>query len=430
MRQEPEHCPMSYPQLLFYAAGIGITVGFLSAAYYWTLELGFQWVWKTLPNRIDYPSWSTFNEFVWPLTTLGGLLVGLAVHYLGAPSGGLRGCIAEIHAEGRVDYRQTPGMIVASLLSLTFGSSAGPEAPLVDINGGFGTWLADRLKLSVAATRVFTLCGMSAAFGAFFGTPLGSTLLALEIPHRWGLEYYEALIPTLIAAIGGFAIFRLCTGLTIGGLYEFPHYPELQIEHLLYAILLGAIGAGTAILFSWIFQTLGKWVQPLTQHPVILTTLGGLAIGLIATVLPLTLFYGERQIQTIIDLGERLGSGLLLLIALAKMVTLSISVHSGFRGGILFPLFFMGATVGMAVSLMLPQIPPTVGMICTMAALSVAILKTPMGLIIVLNVISHTTMMPLITVATTISLLLTAQVNLLYTKQHRTESHQLEILPR
>ncbi len=207
------------------------------------------------------------------------------VRYLGAPSG-IDTAVDQIYTIGRIDHRQTPGMVVASLLSLIFGSSAGPETPLVDINGSFGSWFGNKLKLPRATPRVLAFCGMSAALGAFFGSPLGSALLALELPHRWGLEYYEALIPALVSALLGFAIFRFNTGLTIGGLYEFPSYTELKPEHLLFSVLLGVIGAAVAVAFIILFRSVGRLIQPLTNRPILLTTLGGLGIGLIATVLP------------------------------------------------------------------------------------------------------------------------------------------------
>jgi H+/Cl- antiporter ClcA len=144
-----------------------------------------------------------------------------------------------------------------------------------------------------------------------------------------------------------------------------------------------------------------------------------LSIGLIATVFPLTLFYGEPEIQTIIDTGEQLGWQLLLMTAIAKMVTVSVSLHSGFRGGFIFPLFFIGSAVGMAVSLLVPAIPPAVTMLCLMAAVTVAVMKTPVSIPIILSVISNTELIPMITVATIVSFLLTLRISLIPTQRAR-----------
>jgi H+/Cl- antiporter ClcA len=408
---------LTFSRLLLYALCLGVVIGSLSTVYYFTLQSGLQTVWTTLPTALHWNP-NNFRSYAWIFTTIGGLLVGLSVHFFGAPAG-INVAVEEIHREGRIDYRQTPGMIVASLLSLIFGSSAGPESPLVDINGSIGSWLGDRLKLSQGNIRILTFCGMGAALGAFFGSPLGSAILALELPHRFGLEYYEALIPVLVSTVISFAIFRSATGHTIGGFYEFHSYPTFHPSHLIFAVILGAIGAATARLFIFIFHNTQRVIQTIPLHPILLTTLGGLSIGLVAAVFPLTLFYGEQEIQTIIDTGAQLGWQLLLLIAIAKMVTVSLSLHSGFRGGFIFPLFFIGAAVGMAVNLLVPAIPPAVTMLCLMAAVTVAVMKTPVSIPIILSVISNTDLIPMITVATIVSFLLTLRISLIPTQRAR-----------
>jgi len=74
-------------------------------------------------------------------------------------------------------------MILASLVSISAGGSAGPEAPLVQVTGSFGTWVADRLQLEVNL-RSMSLAAMAAGFTALFGAPLGGAMFALEILHH------------------------------------------------------------------------------------------------------------------------------------------------------------------------------------------------------------------------------------------------------
>ena len=110
-----------------------------------------------------------------------------------------------------------------------------------------------------------------------------------------------------------------------------------------------------------------------------LAALGGLAIGLIAFVYPQPLFFSEEQIHTVIETGAALGAVSLLLIAFAKIFAISFTLHSGFLGGFIFPLFFIGANVGLALSLLLPGLHPTIAMVCLMAAVNVAVTKTPVS---------------------------------------------------
>jgi hypothetical protein len=103
-----------FSRLLLYAACLGVSIGCLSSVYYFALQLGTQAVWIVLPNALGVKD---FRSYAWIITAIAGLLVGLVVYYLGAPTG-LNAAVDEIHREGRIDYRQTPGMVIASWLSL------------------------------------------------------------------------------------------------------------------------------------------------------------------------------------------------------------------------------------------------------------------------------------------------------------------------
>ena len=417
---QSESRELTYQQIILASAAIGIAGGLVATAYYYLLESCLHLVWHTIPHFIEplfptkFPSWN----YVWIATTIGGFLVGLTLHLMGLP-GEVSFVVDKVHNPGRIELRQTPAMIVASLVSITAGGSAGPEAPLVQVNGSIGGWLGKKLKLSLAATRVLTFCGMSAALGAFFGAPLGGAIFALEIPHRRGLEYYEALIPAVLSAILSFAVFKLNTGLTIGGIYHFTAIPKLELWNLVQGALLGAAGALVAVIFVVVFRSIGYLSEYIAHRQILLSTLGGLSIGLIALAFPQTLFFGEKEIQTIVETGSTFGMTMLLAIALAKMLAISCTLHSGFRGGFIFPLFYIGAAVGLAIALAVPQVHPTISMVCMMAAVNVAITKTPISTSIILSVLSDTAMVPVIVIASFVSFLLTTELSMIKTQRSR-----------
>ncbi len=422
---------LTYQQTILCAAVIGIAGGLVATVYYNVLEACLHLVWHTLPALVlpHLPGDIPAVNYVWIMTTIGGFCVGLTLHFMGLP-GEVAMVVDKVHDPGRIELRQTPAMIVASLFSITAGGSAGPEAPLVQVIGSFGSWLGEKLKLTLINTRVLTFCGMSAALGAFFGAPLGGALFALEIPHRRGLEYYEALIPAVLSAILSFFVFRFNTGLTIGGMYHFPAVPPLSLMNLGQGAFLGALGALTALLFVLVFRVIGYLVKSIEHHTILLATMGGLSIGLIAIVIPQTLFFGEKEIGTIIETGSTLGITMLLVIAVAKMLAVGCTLHSGFRGGFIFPLFYIGATVGFAISLGFPEIHPTVSMICMMAAVNVAITKTPISTTVILGVLSDTSMVPVVVIASFVSFLLTTQLSLIKTQRSRTHfAEELRALP-
>ena len=421
---EQESKELTYLQTVGYAVAIGTAGGLVATIYYFVLENLLDVVWETgkefwVPL---FPVWLPAWNYTWIIATIGGLGVGLCLYFFGLP-GEMAMVIDKVHDPGRLEPKQTPGMIVTSLVSIVAGGSLGPEAPLVQVNGSLGSWLGDRLNLSMKSIRVLTFCGMSAALGAFFGAPIGGALFALEIPHRRSLEYYEAIVPAVISAIFSFAMFRFGTGLEVGGIYSFELFedlPPLNYVNMMQGIALGAVGAAAGALFVGIFRSLGWLVAKMEDNHILMAILGGLGIGWIAVLFPQTLFFSEQQIQTeVIEAGAALGIVTLLWITLAKMFAISFTIHGGFRGGFIFPLFFTGANLGLAISLGLP-VHPTIAMLCCMAAINVAITKTPVSTSIILGVLSDTSILPIIAISSFTSLLLTNNLALLKTQRSRT----------
>ena len=419
---------LTYSKTLFAAATVGAVGGLVATAYYFVLELLLDVVWESGRESIValFPAWLPHWHYTWMVATAGGLGVGLCLYFLGLP-GEMALVIDRVHDAGRLEPEQTPGMIATSLVSITAGGSLGPEAPLVQVNGSVGSWIAGKLKLTLESTRIMTFCGMGAALSAFFGDPIGGPLFALEIPHRRGLEYYEAIIPAMVAGICSFAVFRLGTGLEVGGIYNFGRFgdlPALSYVHLAEGLALGVAGALAGILFIGMFRTLNWMIQKIEHRHILLAAMGGFGIGWIAVLFPATLFFSEQQIETqLLAKSASYGVTVLLCICLAKMLAICFTIHGGFRGGFIFPLFFTGASLGLAIAHGIPAIHPTIAVLCCMAAINVAITKTPVSTTIILTVLSDTTILPVIAVASFTSFLLTSNIGLLKTQRARaTES--------
>ena len=435
----------NFEETIMWAAVVGLVGGLITTVYYYVLEACLRLVWNTLPgwfatflesealSRLAGNHEELYNIFIepyfpggipssiylWIVATVGGFCVGLALHFLGEP-GEISTVVDNVHEPGEIDPRQTPSMIVVSLCSITAGGSLGPEAPLVQFIGSFGSWLGTRLKLSTTKIRLLTLCGMGAALSAFFGAPVGGTIFALEIPHRRGLQFYEALIPAVTSGILCFSVFRAITGMSAAGIYHFPAVGSLELEHLLESALLGVIGALAAYVFILMFRAVASLSDRLASQKILLATLGGFLIGAIAYLFPQTLFFSELEVQSIIvDTGAELGIKLLLAIALFKMLAISCTVHSGFRGGFIFPLFFVGAALGLAISLVFPQIHPTIAMLCMMAAINVAVTKTPIATALILSALTNSATVPVIIIASFVSFVLTNRIAVIRTQRSR-----------
>ncbi|MEP1938591.1 MAG: chloride channel protein [Balneola sp.] len=126
---------MPYNFTLFWALIIGVMGGFIATGYYWLMTSGLFVVWDVaLPFLASlFLDKSGVIIATILLTTFGGLMVGFSTKWMRSP-GEISAVVNNIHVEeGRMDYKQNPSMLVNSLISIIFGGSAGPEAPLVQL---------------------------------------------------------------------------------------------------------------------------------------------------------------------------------------------------------------------------------------------------------------------------------------------------------
>jgi H+/Cl- antiporter ClcA len=71
----------------------------------------------------------------------------------------------------------------------------------------------------------------------------------------------------------------------------------------------------------------------------------------------------------------------------------------GWSGGYLFPSFFMGASLGLAIHLLLPFIPEVVCMACVMAGISVVLLRAPIAMTFIVQTLFDIRLAPVIAIA-------------------------------
>jgi H+/Cl- antiporter ClcA len=358
--------PLTISRWVLVWAIVGMVCGLFAACYWLVLE----WITHGLEVFTG-----TSLLIVMPLA---GLFIGLVIHFLGNP-GEIGLIVDNIHFRGgRLDTRENPSMILASLASISVGGSAGPEAPLVQVTGSFGSWVADRLKLQGENLRSLSLAGMAAGFTALFGAPLGGAMFALEIlHHQHVLEYYEAILPAIVSSCASYVVFVAITRLGIGPTWNFPQYQLDNVDDFAIAIVYGVLGAIAGWIFVGIFRLCDRLWARLPGPVYVRTTLAGLVLGILAALFPLTRYFGHDQLNSV--LTADFSSLALFSLAAVKMLAISVTVTGGWRGGIIIPLFFTGACIGKAVAFTIPSLEPVLAMICTMAALNAAVTRTPVS---------------------------------------------------
>jgi H+/Cl- antiporter ClcA len=403
-------------RLFLYVVIVGAGGALLGAAYVAAMH-GLQ--------RVLWPThWAVTTH----LAILAGVgaAVGLLTRFLGSP-GDVELLVNNIHLlGGPEDIRDLRSLIPVSLLCIASGGGMGPEAPLVQTTGSWGAWFSMRLKLSRDDMRILTITGMAAGFTVLFGAPLGSAIFALEILHRRGLQYYEALLPSVIGGLVGYTVYATLTHAGLAPIWRFPPSSAgLRPSDLVAAVGCGIGGAIVATVFTYLatglrvaFRSIPPGIRPL---------LGGLALGGLAFWSPYALTFGEAQIDHIVVM--RATALAFLVAAVAKLCGTSITLSSGWRGGFIIPMFFIGVALGRFGHAIAPGTDLVVLMSGLMAANNVGVTKTALGTTLIVTEMTGIHLLPTTLLASVIALLLTSQVSLIHTQQERESAYETRNTP-
>ena len=259
----------------------------------------------------------------------------------------------------------------------------GPFFGFTVMGGGFGSWLVTRLGKDEEeeAKQQYALTGMAGTMGAAFTSPFFAAILTSELSPTQKRSYVAAFIPALFAATVGYIIYFGVTGTTMLGSYALPPY-EFKYAHLLIGALLGVLAAFILIVLAFI-KKLVSAAFSLIPNSLASGAIGGALVGLITFALPLVANSGSSQLGTILQNSALYGAAFLVAILIAKMLALSLSQATGFLGGFVFPLIFIGGTAGVLVNNIFPDIPIALAVGCLLAAVAGAILNAPVALILI-----------------------------------------------
>lgn len=394
-------------KLLLLSGAIGAAGALLTLAFIIVLRSGIQLIWYLVPQQLGVPDGTALPLFVIGTCVAGGALVGLITRYSRARPTLLAEELGEFAECGRLEPRNGAAGLVRGLVGLLFGGSIGPEGPLTGGSGALGTWLAERLRLPRPVVAVSSLSGMSGMFGSFLGSPFGFAMFTIEAGLEKGKLSWKLLLPSIVAASVGYGVFFALTGYVFGGGYDFPAYEDWHVLDLVYAVLLGLLGGLLGLLFIRLYRTLRKWADRRRSRPVSLAMLAGLVLGIMGAFYPMLLFSGDSQIQDLIDDAAAMGAFLLIAMAVLKVFVTATCLAFGWSGGYIFPSFFMGTALGLAVHQLLPFVPEIVCIVCVISGVSVALLKSPIALALIIQVLFDVHLAPIIAIAILAAFLLT-----------------------
>lgn len=320
---------------LLICAVLGVLVGSVSAFFLVALD----WVTNFRESHL----------WIIALLPLGGFIIGLSYHLWGdRVVKGNNLLLEEFHSPKKIiPFRMAPLVLFGTLLTHLFGGSAGREGTAVQVGGAIADRLTHVLKLKPRDRRVLLIAGISAGFAAVFGTPLAGAVFALEV-LMLGRIRLDAIIPSFLAAILADYVVRLwAVGHTH---YRIPVVPDMTPVTLLWALLAGIVFGLAALLFSKMAHFWADLFKARVGYPPLRPVIGGCVLAILAFSMGTTKYMG-LGIPTIIDSFSQVQPGYDFIM---KLLFTTFTLGAGFKGGEVTPLFFIGATLGNALSGFMP----------------------------------------------------------------------------
>lgn len=353
---------------------VGALAAIAATAFLLIVEKSQEFVFHELPAAVGLghaPWW-------WSgvLLVLAAAIVMLAQRMRGATgSGPLTG----FHFD--VPLVNVPAILLAAFASLVGGVALGPEAPLIVIGTSVAAILGAKRAPEMRQAMMFI--GGAAAISAVFGNPFITAFMILEF-MALGVAPVALLLPVLtglassyLVSIGLWGIPGLGVhSLTVPGL---PAYPEIEPGDLLAGLAVALI-AGIIALAT---RKAGAGVDALAQRSPATALFGAALVTTVVLMLGETVF-GVNQVQILFSgntgmstLIAQTSIATVLFILFGKAVVYSAALGSGFRGGPIFPVTFLGVAVGVLGSLIFPDANVSALAAAGIAASAAAFLKLP-----------------------------------------------------
>lgn len=281
---------------------------------------------------------------------IGGLLIGFAYHYLGKSVVKGNDLLLEEYEtpKKRIPFKMAPMVLFGTLLTHLFGGSAGREGTAVQMGGAIADQFTTIFKLNNSERKILIILGISAGFASVFGTPLAGAIFALEVVYFSKINFKSIILSFLVAYAAHFTVTFCSVAHTH---YSLPNVPEITFGNLLYALIIGVLSGFTALLFSKNTHFWSSFFSKNVKYPPLRPFIGGIVLAIAFVGFDLTKFSG-LGVPVIVDAFSKANPWYDFLL---KILFTGFTLGAGFKGGEVTPLFFVGATLGSALSLIIPM---------------------------------------------------------------------------
>jgi H+/Cl- antiporter ClcA len=321
---------------VFICVLIGILSGSASAFFLITLEFVTQY-------RIQH------DWIIW-LLPFGGLLVGFSYYHLGKGVTKGNNLLLEEYENPKeiIPLKMAPLVFFGTIITHLFGGSAGREGTAVQMGGAIADQFTRIFKLDNSERKTLIILGISAGFASVFGTPLAGAIFALEVVYFSKINLKSIILSFIVAYVAYFTVEIWHVKHT---LYNIPLVPKITATNLLYTLLCGVLFGFSALLFSRSTHFWGSLFSKTIKYPPLRPFVGGIILAIAIAGFGFTKFSG-LGVPVIVDSFTNTNVWYDFLL---KILFTSFTLGAGFKGGEVTPLFFVGATFGSALSLVVPM---------------------------------------------------------------------------
>jgi len=247
--------------------------------------------------------------------------------------------------------------------------------------------------------KKLVICGISAGFASVFGTPIAGAIFGVEVLFI-GAILYDVLLPSFIA---GIISYHISYSLGITYFYHPLSFIPVFSEAFFLKIVLAGIFFG--IVSALLIETL-KLGNKLSAKIQISKPLKGIIGGLV--LIGLVFMFSRQYLGLGLETIESSlqGAKVIWYAFILKIIFTSITLNFGGSGGIVTPIFFIGATAGTLFANLLGLDPATfaaVGLVAVLAGSA----NTPIAASIMAVELFGPKVAPYATVACVISFLMT-----------------------
>jgi len=273
---------------------------------------------------------------------LAMLVSTLLVKYLApeAEGHGTEKIIDAVHTrDANINPMVVPVKLAATIVTIASGGSAGKEGPCAQIGAGLASTIAKLFRFDSNDRRKLVICGISAGFATVFGTPIAGAMFGVEVLFV-GAVLYDVLFPSFVAGIIGYQV-SSALGITYFS-QAIGAVPEFSVGFFLIVCLSGLFfGFCSFVLIEMLkgFEIFNKSLK--IKSPLKVLAGGGVLVLL-------GLIFGTRYLGLGVETIESAlqGESIPALAFMLKSLFTSITLSFGGSGGIVTPIFFVGATSG------------------------------------------------------------------------------------